>query len=168
VTGPNQETLTMKFRTSPLLAVAALLAVSAAAPAMAGDFDMGGIPVVGPLVGSSTSNSVNATNVAAGIGNVADQDIDAKQSGGRVGHAIRHWGGGKAGVGVGGPLVTTNTAVGTNVAAGIGNEADQDLHLGQKGGPGVGLGAVTNSLNALNLAAGINNQASQTIHSKQK
>jgi hypothetical protein len=131
----------MKFRTSPLLAVAALLAVSAAAPAMAGDFDMGGIPVVRarPVVAGS-SNSLDATNVAAGVGNTADQDIDAKQAGGfgRFSQPIRRRGGG-------------------------GRVMPQGVP-----GPGIGLGAVTNNLSALNLAAGIDNQASQTIHSKQK
>lgn len=104
----------MKFRTSPLLAIAALLAVSAAAPAMAGDFDMGGIPVVGPVIGGSTSNSLNATNVAAGIGNEADQDLHLGQ---------------KGGPGFG-PV--TNSFNALNLAAGIGNLATQNIHSRQK------------------------------------
>ena len=146
----------MKFRTAPLFAFAALIAASAAAPAMAGDYGMGGIPVMG-----STSNSLEASNTAAGVGNVADQDIHAKQSG-FGGLTIRPLGYGK--VLGGGPLVSNNTTVGTNVAAGIGNEADQSLHVGQR----AGFGVTNNSVDALNLAAGIGNLATQNIHARQK
>ncbi len=142
----------MKTRTS-IFALATLIAASAAVPAMAGDWQSGGIP----LAGSTTSNSVDATNVAAGVGNLASQDIHASQSGGKI--VPNFFGGPK-----GGPLVTTNTIVGTNVAAGIGNEADQDLGVRQGGG----FGLVNNSVAGTNVAAGLGNLASQSIHARQK
>ena len=142
----------MKVRTS-IFALATLIAASAAVPAMAGDWQSGGIPL------ATTSNSVDATNVAAGTGNLASQDIHASQSGGAF---LPHFFGGAKG----GPLVTTNTIVGTNVAAGLGNEADQDLGVRQRGG--FGLGSVANSVNGTNVAAGLDNLATQSIRARQK
>lgn len=150
----------MKVRTS-IFALATLIAASAAVPAMAGDWQSGGIP----LAGSTTSNSVDATNVAAGVGNLASQDIHASQSGGKFTPRF----GRELGMGLGpmgSPMVSNNTIVGTNVAAGIGNEADQDLGVRQGGGFGPGL--VNNSVTGTNVAAGLGNLASQSIHARQK
>jgi hypothetical protein len=85
-----------------------------AAPAMADGIRTGGIPLV-------SNNTASNTNVAAGVGNIANQSVNQFQSGG-------------SGFGFGrGPLVSNNTATNTNVAAGIGNVANQQAFQTQLG-----------------------------------
>jgi hypothetical protein len=87
-----------------------------AAPAMADGLRTGGIPLV-------SNNSASNTNVAAGTGNVANQNVSQFQSGG----SGFGFGFGKA------PLVSNNTATNTNVAAGFGNFANQGVSQFQSG-----------------------------------
>src|SRR5688500_10958406 len=104
-----------------LLSIAILGAM--AAPAMADGFKTGGYKYGSgygygyngaPLV---SNNVATNTNVAAGIGNQANQQVFQTQQGGS----------GK------GSLVSNNTAVNTNVAAGIGNIANQNAFQFQSG-----------------------------------
>jgi hypothetical protein len=98
-----------------LLSIAILSAM--AAPAMADGLKIGGYQYGyngSPLV---SNNVATNTNVAAGIGNQANQQVFQTQQGGS----------GK------GSLVSNNTAVNTNVAAGIGNIANQSAFQFQSG-----------------------------------
>jgi len=143
---------------SPLFAVAALVSVAAAVPAMAGDVQTGGIPL--GMGGGVTNNSFSASNVAAGVGNQAFQQIHSSQKGSGQGFS-----------GLGGfsfpgmPGQTNNTASASNVAAGVDNAALQQIGLSQRGVRG---GLVNNSLDAQNLAAGVGNFAGQSLFQKQR
>ena len=109
-----------------LLTVAVL--ASFTAPAMAFDLQSGGVPLV-------SNNVANNTNVAAGIGNTAFQSVGQSQSGRGQGFSVRP--DVRVGsLGSGGPLVTTNVATNTNVAAGIGNVANQGVFQQQGGSVG--------------------------------
>jgi hypothetical protein len=105
------------------------------------------------LVGTNVNNS---TNLAAGIGNTANQRAAAFQGGPRVGS-----------------LVNTNVTNSTNVAAGIGNKADQRV-LGVQGNgvqlnfTGRGPLVNTNVNTATNVAAGIGNAAGQGVVAAQR
>jgi hypothetical protein len=85
-----------------------------AAPAMADGLRTGGIPLV-------SNNNASNTNVAAGTGNFANQQVFQTQQGGSG------FGFGKA------PLVSNNTATNTNAAAGFGNFANQGVSQFQSG-----------------------------------
>ena len=152
----------------PLFAAAALFAASVALPALADDFQTGGIP----LGGATTTNTTVGTNVAAGIGNNAFQNMSVAQKGGKsglggigLGFGMGQTLGG-AGVAPSLPSTTSNSINGTNVAAGTGNNAFQGLGVAQAG-TGHG-GTVSNSLDGLNLAAGQFNNAGQVINSRQR
>src|SRR4051794_41963849 len=75
---PGQRAPAEKLRRTPPMLRRTLLSVavlaSLAAPALAGDFSTGGIPVV-------TNNIANNTNVAAGTGNTAFQSVNQFQNG---------------------------------------------------------------------------------------
>jgi hypothetical protein len=94
-------------RTSILVA-----ALAFAGPALAEDLP--------PLV---VTNTTVGTNVAAGIGNSAGQQLLTRQSGQPV-VSLDFSGRG--------PMVTTNVAVGTNVGAGLGNLAGQRFGAPQR------------------------------------
>jgi hypothetical protein len=150
----------IKFR-SPLFAAAALVVVAATAPAMAGDVQTGGIPL--GLGGGSTNNSFSASNVAAGVGNTAVQQIHASQKGSGQGFGGL---GGVPGFSFPGlPGQTNNSASASNIAAGVNNTAFQQLGLSQRGAPG---GLVNNNLDAQNLAAGLGNFAGQKLFQTQR
>jgi hypothetical protein len=68
-----------------------------------------------------SNNSATNTNVAAGVNNIANQNVSQFQSGGSG------FGFGKA------PLVSNNTATNTNAAAGFGNFANQGVSQFQSG-----------------------------------
>ena len=151
----------------PLFAAAALIAASVALPALADDFQTGGIP----LVGATTTNTTVGTNVAAGIGNNAFQNMGVSQKGGKaglpgigIGLGLGQQLGG-AGLAQGLPSTTSNSINGTNVAAGTGNNAFQGLGVAQAG---ASHGTVSNGLDGLNLAAGQFNNAGQVINSRQR
>ena len=111
----------MNFRPAFLaLALAAL-----AGSAQAGQLHTGGLPVA--------NNTLIGTNLAAGIGNQAQQQLMASQSPGLQAPGLTGPGGN--------PLVVNNTQVATNVAAGIGNQARQNVVGLQGGAPLVGLDA---------------------------
>ena len=102
---------------------------SLAAPAMAGDIQTGGVPLV-------STNVANNFNVAAGIGNTAFQGVGQSQKGSggplvSVDPSVSVQRGGS-----GSPLVTTNVATNLNLAAGIGNTAFQGVGQSQGGRSG--------------------------------
>lgn len=132
----------MSFRRT--LSLAALTALVAIGSAQAGTYDRKAVPTF-PGV---TSNSITANNVAAGIGNKANQNIWASQSG-----SSSPW-----------PGLTSNTLTGTNIAAGTGNKANQTIMSDQRGGSV----PTFNSVDALNLAAGGYNRANQTLMTQQR
>ncbi|HEV7369572.1 hypothetical protein [Arenibaculum sp.] len=145
-----------------LLAAATLALL--AGPALAGGLETGGVPL-------STTNQFSATNVAAGEYNYADQSVWATQQGAPGGYGMLPHGGqgmlphGGQGMLPGGPLAVTNVGTATNVAAGIGNVADQDVTLIQQGS---GALATTNVFDATNVAAGLHNFANQDVFAIQK
>ncbi|HYG90224.1 MAG TPA: hypothetical protein VD978_28660 [Azospirillum sp.] len=131
------------------LATLALLSAPAMAQNLNGKRPAGLAP--GAFAGLASTNVSNATNVGAGIGNVARQQAAGVQSGSSKGS-----------------LVSTNVNTATNVGAGIGNTADQKLLGFQGNGVGVGLNftgrgpLVSTNVNAAsNVAAGIGNTAGQ-------
>lgn len=148
---------------TPLLAGFATLALLSA-PAMAQGIPQGKAPALTPRVlttpgfaGLASTNVSNATNLAAGIGNSAQQRVGSVQSGGP------------------GSLVSTNVGTATNVAAGIGNSAGQRVGGVQGNGVRVGLNFTgrgplvsTDVMVGTNVAAGIGNSAAQGILSKQR
>ncbi len=110
--------------------------------------------------GLASTNVSNATNVGAGIGNIARQQAIGSQSGGTMGS-----------------LVSTNVGTATNVAAGINNQAQQRVLGAQHGGNGVSVGlnltgpgplVSTNVGVATNVAAGIGNFAGQQLLKQQR
>ncbi|OYD84623.1 hypothetical protein [Azospirillum brasilense] len=139
-----------------LTLIAAAAATLLAAPAFANDLKTGGVPVnpmmMQPGFGSpfaaapslSSTNVGIATNLAAGIGNKAKQNVFAMQQG------------------TGGSLVNTNVGVATNVAAGIGNKAKQNV-TGVTFGFGKGGLLDTNVGVTTNVGAGIGNTAGQNL-----
>jgi hypothetical protein len=127
-----------------LLSIAIL--ASLAAPAMAGDLLTGGVPLV-------TTNSASNTNVAAGVGNVANQSVFQSQNG--------SFGPSRFGRG----SLTSNDASNTNVAAGLFNSANQSVIQSQGGG--FGRGSTFNSASNTNAAAGIGNVATQGVFQQQ-
>ncbi|HLO78115.1 MAG TPA: hypothetical protein VK196_16800 [Magnetospirillum sp.] len=140
----------MRTRSAALALVLAALAGGAHAERL----QTGGLPV--------SNNLMIGTNVAAGMGNQAQQQIIAAQTGNPMGPQ-------------GFPLVSNNTQVSTNVAAGINNRASQSVVGLQGGGPMVGLDfsgrgpLVTTRVGvATNVAAGLNNRADQAILSQQR
>jgi len=145
---------------SPLFAVAALVTLAAAAPVMAADVQTGGIPL--GMGGSTTNNSFSASNVAAGVGNQAFQQIHSSQKGAGQGFGMSGYS--FPGMPMAGGL-TNNTAQANNVAAGVDNSALQQLGLSQRGVRG---SAVTNNLSALNLSAGVGNFAGQNLFQTQR
>lgn len=129
---------------------AALALLPLAAGAHAERLKTGGLPV-------SANNMMIANNIAAGMGNQAQQQMTGVQSGTPSGPG-------------GSPLVVNNTQVATNVAAGIGNRASQNVAGLQGGAPLVGLDfsgrgplVTTNTMVNTNVAAGLNNHAGQTV-----
>lgn len=142
----------MTFVRSPLFALAALAVASAAVPALAQEFE-GGLAV--------TTNSLNASNIAAGTNNEAVQKIHSTQLGAPGYRPYDYDWHGMPYM----PSVTTNSLNASNVAAGTGNEALQKLGVRQSGS---GFGVVTNNLDAQNLAAGVDNIARQRIFAIQK
>ena len=132
----------MIVRRSALLGLAALATVAVAGPSVAGE--AGGLPLV-------STNTVVATNVAAGIGNVAKQDVDAVQKGS---HGRK-----------GGALFGSNSIFADNQAVGIGNKAKQNLDVHQRAPKGM---FGSNTVDARNMAAGIHNYARQDIFAKQR
>ncbi len=157
-------------RTALFAAAAALLFT---APAFAGELMTGGHPV------GSNANFAMIANMAAGIGNVAQQKVTGVQkSGGAPGVGIPGIGVPGVGVpgfsapgfappgfgfgGLGGP----NAVAVSNTAAGVGNVAQQKVKSVQLGGaPGLFGG---NSGSITNLAAGIGNVAQQSVTTIQK
>lgn len=141
-------------------ALAALLVGSFASVGHAERLHTGGIPL-------SANNAVVGANIAAGIGNAAQQQMVTNQAGGgQMSYGQRGPGGH--------PLVVTNTQVATNVAAGIGNTARQTSQV-QQGGPMVGLDfsgrgplVTTNVGVNTNVAAGLGNNANQGVLSQQR
>ncbi|WP_431856965.1 hypothetical protein [Azospirillum sp.] len=149
---------------TPLLAGFATLALLSA-PAMAQNINQGRAPALTPRAmpmapgfgGLASTNVSNATNLAAGIGNSAQQRVTGVQGGGP------------------GSLVSTNVGTATNVAAGIGNSAGQSVGGIQGNGVRVGLNFTgrgplvsTDVLVGTNVAAGIGNSAGQGILAKQR
>jgi len=128
-----------------LLSVAVL--ASLAAPALAGDFATGGIPVV-------TNNVASNTNIAAGTGNTAFQSVNQFQNGSTSPYLF-----GKGGS-------TFNNASNTNIAAGEHNTAFQTVTQNQFGSFGKGSPTV-NSASNTNIAAGFNNTAVQSVNQNQ-
>ena len=115
-----------------------------------------GMPFAG--AGLASTNVNNATNIAAGIGNKANQQAATMQSGSPFG-----------------ALVSTNVNTATNVAAGIGNTANQQMLAHQGHGVRVGLDfsgrgpLVSTNVNvATNVAAGIGNAAGQQLMGVQR
>jgi len=159
-------------RTTLFAAAAALLFT---APAFAGELMTGGIPV------GSNANFAMIANMAAGIGNVAQQKVTGVQkSGGAPGIGFGAPGFGAPGVGVPGVgvpgfappgfgfggLAGPNGVSVANTAAGVGNVAQQKVKSVQLGGaPGLFGG---NSGSITNLAAGIGNVAQQSVTTIQK
>jgi hypothetical protein len=127
-----------------LLSIAVL--ASLAAPALAGDLLTGGVPL--------TTSSASNTNVAAGIGNVANQSVFQSQNGSF----------GPSRFGRGGS-VTSNDASNTNIAAGLFNSANQNVIQSQGGS--FGRGSTFNSASNTNAAAGIGNVANQGVFQQQ-
>ena len=138
-----------------LTLITAAAATLCAAPAFAYDVKTGGVPVNpmmmpqpgfgSPFSGAPSVANTNvgvATNLAAGIGNKAKQNVFSMQQG------------------TGGALVNTNVGVATNVAAGIGNKAKQNV-TGVTFGFGKGGLLDTNVGVTTNVAAGIGNAAGQ-------
>lgn len=145
----------MIFRRIPFAVTAAILALAAIPAAQAGN--RGGLPVG---MGGVTTNSVVANNIAAGIGNVANQGVFAQQFG-QSPHAVSplqgpQWGG--VPVAGGGGL---NSTTATNLAAGAHNHANQ--MVGAMQGPGG-----FNRIDATNVAAGFGNLANQQIMATQR
>lgn len=133
-------------RRSPLsvvfaAAAFAVLAAPLALPAQAGT-SQGGVPF--------GANSVTATNVAAGKGNLAQQHVFANQMGGGAAPWMR--------AAPGGGL---NDTTATNVAAGLHNRADQQVMSHQMSGGRGHFAPGANSANATNVAAGLGNHALQ-------
>src|SRR3954468_120354 len=151
MTTPGQRAPARPNRGDPPMLRRALLSVavlaSLAAPALAGDFSTGGIPVV-------TNNIANNTNVAAGTGNTAFQSANQFQNGSTSPYLF-----GKGGS-------TFNNASNTNIAAGEHNTAFQTVTQNQFGSFGKGSPTV-NSASNLNLAAGFNNTAVQSVNQNQ-
>ncbi|WP_404383067.1 hypothetical protein [Caenispirillum salinarum] len=152
----------MTLRRTFLAAIAT--SVLFAGPALADGLHKGGLPLV------SNTNTVQMQNTAAGIGNHAHQAAQVTQQGPMTGwshgaassYKSPYKGKvspypGKAYT----PTVNVNTTVGTNVAAGIGNTANQFLGVSQQGSPGVTSGF--NAVDASNLAAGLFNKADQQV-----
>lgn len=142
----------MTFRQLPIAVTAAVLAL-AAIPAAQAD-TLGGVPV------GVTSNSLAATNVAAGKGNVANQSVFAQQFGQSP---LMHMPQRSPQVGGG-----FNSTAATNLAAGEHNRASQGVATTQLGGgtPWSALGGSSlgsNSVNANNIAAGFGNKANQMV-----
>jgi len=152
---------------TPLLAGLATLALLSA-PAMAQNVHQGKAPGLTPRVvaapampgfgGLASTNVSNATNVGAGINNVAQQRVLGVQSGAP-----------------GGSLVSTNVGTATNVAAGINNTAGQHVTGMQGNGVRVGLNFTgrgplvsTDVGVGTNVAAGIGNSAAQGVLMKQR
>ena len=131
----------MTIRRSALFGLAALATVAVAGPSIAAEG--GGVPLV-------STNTIVATNLAAGIGNSARQDIDATQKGGSFKR---------------GPMVGANDIFADNQAVGIGNKAKQHLDVTQRAPKGL-FGA--NRVDASNMAAGLFNRAHQDIHARQR
>jgi hypothetical protein len=104
------------------LAIAAILLPLSISAVNAEDFETGGTALV-PKV---TTTVVTPTNVAAGIGNNAQQNV---QGVGNNGVKVK--------IGPGG-AVTTTVVESTNVAAGIGNTAGQNVQGIANGAPAVG------------------------------
>ncbi|WP_448203304.1 hypothetical protein [Azospirillum sp. sgz302134] len=141
-----------------LTLIAAAAAALCTAPAFAYDLQTGGMPL-GPAMGkpafgssyagvaplTNTNVGVN-TNLAAGIGNKAKQQVFGLQQG----------------PGFGSSLVNTNVGVNTNVAAGIGNKAKQSV-TGVTFGFGKGGLLDTNVGVNTNVSAGIGNLAGQKV-----
>jgi hypothetical protein len=126
-----------------LLSIAVL--ASLAAPALAGDLLTGGVPLI-------STNSASNTNVAAGIGNSANQSVFQSQNG-SFGPSRR------------GGSFTSNDASNTNVAAGLFNSANQNVIQSQGGS--FGRGSTFNSASNTNAAAGIGNVANQGVFQQQ-
>ena len=157
-------------RTALFAAAAAFLFT---APAFAGELMTGGIPV------GSNANFAMIANMAAGIGNVAQQKVTGVQkSGGAPGVGVPGVGApgfGAPGVGVPGfappgfgfgGLAGPNGVSIANTAAGVGNVAQQKVKSVQLGGgPGLFSG---NSGSITNLSAGIGNVAQQSVTTIQK
>ena len=148
---------------TPLLAGFATLALLSA-PAMAQGINQGkphaltprAMPMAPGVAGLAGTNVSNATNLAAGIGNSAQQRVTGVQGGP-------------------GSLVTTNVGTATNVAAGIGNSAGQQVTGIQGNGVRVGLNFTgrgplvsTDVGVASNVAAGIGNAAGQGVLLRQR
>ncbi len=145
-------------RLTLIAAAATLFAAPAFAPhAFAYDVKTGGVPVNplamqqpgfgNPFAAAPSVASTNvgvATNLAAGIGNKAKQNVFTMQQG------------------TGGSLVNTNVGVATNVAAGIGNKAKQNV-TGVTFGFGKGGLLDTNVGVTTNVGAGIGNAAGQNL-----
>lgn len=140
--------------------LAATLAISAlAGGAHAERLHTGGLPV--------SNNMMIANNMAAGMGNQAQQQVMGLQSGAPAGTPLSPGGN---------PLVVNNTQVATNVAAGMGNRASQNVAgLQQGGAPLVGLDfsgrgpmVTTNTMVNTNVAAGLHNRADQTVVGQQR
>jgi hypothetical protein len=137
----------MDIRIGQFLGLAAIATLCLAPPVVAREIQSGGVPpnsnvmmgggpsvpalpmaqrpMAGGGFGGSPLVSTNVgvgTNVAAGLGNSAEQQFAARQSGMPMvsvdPRVILDMSGR-------GPLVTTNVGVGTNVAAGLGNLATQ-------------------------------------------
>jgi hypothetical protein len=147
---PYQENDTMTFRTSALAASAVALALVTSAAAQAGT-RTGGIPF--------TSNSVTANNIAAGIGNTAQQGVFANQFGASPYYGRMMGGGGVPSLRA--PMGGSNSVTANNIAAGINNTAIQGV--GAMQGPGG-----NNRVDATNLAAGLGNFASQQVLTTQR
>ena len=150
-------------RTALFAAAAAFLFT---APAFAGELMTGGIPV------GSNANFAMIANMAAGIGNVAQQKVTGVQKSGAPGVGAPGFGPGAGvpgfappGFGFGG-LAGPNGVSIANTAAGVGNVAQQKVKSVQLGGaPGLFGG---NSGSITNLAAGIGNVAQQSVTTIQK
>lgn len=145
-----------------------ILAAAAALAALAGSahaerLHTGGLPV--------SNNMMIANNIAAGMGNQAQQQVMGMQGGVPMGGSALG-----APLAPGGhPLVANNTQVATNVAAGINNRANQNVAGLQGGGPLVGLDfsgrgplVTTNTMVNTNVAAGLGNQAGQAVFGQQR
>ena len=152
-------------RTALFAAAAALLFT---APAFAGELMTGGHPV------GSNANFAMIANMAAGVGNVAQQKVTGVQkSGGAPGVGVPGVGAPGFGVpgfvppgfgfaGLGGPNATSIS----NTAAGVGNVAQQKVKSVQLGGAPSPFGG--NSGSITNLSAGIGNVAQQSVTTIQK
>lgn len=135
-------------------AIAGALALGAVSAAQAGEYKGKYYPTKPHGIQLNTSNSVTANNIAAGIGNKANQNVFADQSGAQPWHGYPVTGG-----------FTSNSTNATNLAAGLGNKANQDVMTRQSGSPGA---ATFNRVDALNMAVGEHNFANQRVMADQR